>query len=144
MRAVPRRRGVRGDHDGQDPSLLHLVPTRPSPCVCPCPARRPPSLSEACATPRTQRLQCEIAAHARSVLALQLHPMQEQLISASEDTYINVWNLEVARHPARMRSSAGFKGVPGRRHDAMHTHRGARGGWRTRSRRIFRSRSRTS
>jgi hypothetical protein len=42
--AVPRRRGVRGDHNGQDPSLLHLVPTRPSPCICPCPARRPPSL----------------------------------------------------------------------------------------------------
>mmetsp|Transcript_44343 Transcript_44343/g.105639 ORF Transcript_44343/g.105639 Transcript_44343/m.105639 type:complete len:343 (+) Transcript_44343:43-1071(+) len=42
----------------------------------------------------TQKLQCEIAAHARSVLALHLHPSMEWLVSASEDTYINVWNVE--------------------------------------------------
>lgn len=39
-------------------------------------------------------LKCEIQAHARAILAIALHPSQPWLTSVSEDTFVNIWNLE--------------------------------------------------
>mmetsp|Transcript_13019 Transcript_13019/g.45767 ORF Transcript_13019/g.45767 Transcript_13019/m.45767 type:complete len:336 (-) Transcript_13019:294-1301(-) len=42
----------------------------------------------------SEALTCEISAHTRSITAICMHPTRDLVASVSEDTYINIWNLE--------------------------------------------------